>query len=420
MSSLDKNSPPNFYLSMSNVKEMQPTMADLMKHVPQKDLQPGDLVQGRVIFVAKNEVLLDIENVGLGIVRGKEIYNEEFISRIKVDEMMEAAVLDLDNELGMIELSFRAIGRDKIWAEIKEAYESGATVEAKIRDANRGGFIVRVHGIDGFLPASLLSPTHAIKQVGIEDKSLVNQMKKYVGQTFKVKILSINPEADTLIVSEKSVSDEIAQLKLSKYKVGDIVEGVVVGAVDFGIFVRFDEELEGLVHISELAWKKVEDPRKEYKMNDKIKARIVEIDKDNRINLSIKQLLPNPWIEFAKKAKPQDKFVGKVAKIVTYGAIVVNDEDIQGLCHISQISEIPLESPAKIHEVLKVGETREFTVLAVDSDEKLYLTLLDFDKAKIIQDDLALKQKQKAQEQLTEEQLDSAEIKEAAPANKSK
>jgi len=383
---------------MSEVKELQPTMADLLKRVSdQSEMKAADQVSGKVIFVAKNEVLLDLENTGLGVVRGRELYNEEYLSRLKLGEVVEAIVLDLDNELGMVELSFRAIGRDKVWAEIKEAYDSGNPVEGKIRDANRGGFLVKVHGIDGFLPASLLAPTHAIKQVGMEDKSLLNQMKKYVGQTFKVKIISINPEADTLIVSEKAFSDELAQVKLKKYKVGDIVEGAVVGAVDFGLFIRFDEDLEGLIHISEIAWKKVEDPRHDYKVGDKIKAKIVEIDKDNRINLSIKQLLQNPWIQFSKTAKPGDKFKGKVSKIVSYGAIVVNEDDIQGLCHITQISEQQIDGPSKIHEILKIGESRDFTVLGVDTEEKLYLTLLDYDTALKIQDSITQKQKEKTE-----------------------
>lgn len=381
---------------MTLKKDIQPTMGDLLNHVSDsKDVHIGDLVQGKVVYIAKNEVLLDLDGVGLGVVRGKELYNEEFLSRIKVDEIMEAIVLDLDNELGYLELSFRAIGRDKIWSEIKASYENQTTIDAKIKDANRGGFLVKVQGVDGFLPASLLSPTHAIKQVGIEDKSLLNQMKKYIGQTFKVKIISINPDSDTFIASEKAVSDELAKVKLSKYKVSDIVEGTVVGAVDFGIFVRFDEDLEGLVHISEIAWKKVDDPKLEFKIGDKIKTKIVEIDKDNRINLSIKQLLPNPWLDFAHKTKPGNKFSGKVVKIISYGAIIVNDDDIQGLCHINQMTEEGLDSPAKIHDILKLGETREFTVLSIDSDEKLYLTLLDFDKARQIQEEINAKQKDK-------------------------
>lgn len=369
----------------TNVKSTQPSMGDLMQHVTDSEsITVGKTISGKVIYISKNEAILDVENVGLGVVRGKELYNEEYLSSIKLNDTVEAIVIDLDNERDMLELSFRAIGRDKIWSEVKAKYENQETVEAKIRDANRGGFIVRVLGVDGFLPASLLSPTHAIKQVGVEDKSLLNQMKKYVGQTFNVKILSINESADTLIASEKAVSDELAKEKLSKYEVGTIVEGTVVGAVDFGIFIRFDEDLEGLVHISEIAWKKVEDPRTEFKMGQKVKAKIVEIDSENRINLSIKQLLPNPWIEFVKTTKPGDTFKGKVSKIVAYGAIIVNEDDIQGLCHISQMSEDEIESPSQIHDIVKIGEEKDFTVLSLEVDEKLYLTMLDFDKAKEI------------------------------------
>jgi ribosomal protein S1 len=372
---------------MTQATSTQPTMEDLLNRVSGfNEVEVGQTVSGKIIFLAKNEAILDIENLGLGIVRGRELYNEEYLSHLKVGESVEAIVLDPDNERGMVELSFRAIGKDKIWSEIKEMYEQQKTVDGKIRDANRGGFLVRVHGVDGFLPASLLSPAHAIKQVGnTEESSLVNQMKKYVGQTFSLKIISINPDNETVILSEKAISDEIAQTKLDKYKIGDIVDGIVVGVVDFGVFVRFDEHLEGLVHVSELAWKKVEDPAKEYKMGDKIKAKIIEIENGNRFNLSIKQTLPNPWIDFAKNTKPGDKFVGKIVKIVTYGAIVVNDQDIQGLCHITQMTKEPLDSPAAIHDLLTVGETKEFNILEVSADEKLYLTLLDLETAKQIQ-----------------------------------
>lgn len=372
---------------MSEIIMSQPTMSDLINKVSSiSELEIGQKVSGKIIFLAKNEAILDIENVGLGIVRGKELYNEEYLSHLKIGEVVEAVVLDLDNERGMIELSFRAIGKDKIWAEIKEIYEQQKTVEGKIKDANRGGFLVRVHGVDGFLPASLLSPAHAIKQVGsTEETSLINQMRKYIGQTFFLKIININPDNETVILSEKAVSDEIAQSKINEYKVGQIVDGIIVGVADFGIFIRFDEHLEGLIHISELAWKKVEDPSKEYKVGSKVKAKIIEIESNGRFNLSIKQTLPNPWIDFAKTAKPGGRFVGKVAKIVNYGAIVVNDQDIQGLCHITQMSKEPLPSPAAIHDIMKVGQEMEFTILEVSEDEKLYLTLLDIQEAQKLQ-----------------------------------
>jgi small subunit ribosomal protein S1 len=384
---------------MSTLNSNMPTMDDLLVRVAnQANLKIGDKITGKIIFLAKNQCLIDIENIGIGIIRGRELYNEEFLSKLQIDEEIEAVILELDNEMGMMELSFREIGKDKIWEDIQGAFDEKKTIECKVREANRGGFLVKVKGVDGFLPASLLSPTHAIKNVSVEDNSLLNQMKKYVGQTFNVKIISINSENESLIVSEKSVSDEHAQVKLQKYKVGDVVEGAVVGVVDFGVFIRFDEDLEGLIHISEIAWKKVEDPKKEFKMGQKVKAKIVDIDDNNRINLSIKQILENPWIAFSKQVKPGDPFSGTVSKIVSYGAIVVNDEDIQGLCHISQISSEGLESPAQIHEYLKVGEKKDFTVLSLESDEKLYLTVLPFKEAQKVQERLVQENKKMDEE----------------------
>ena len=376
-----------------------PTMKDLLQKVSVPDeLKVGDQIAGRIIFLAKNQCLIEIKNIGLGIVRGKELYNEDFLSKLKIGEEIESIVIELDNELGMIELSFRAIGKDKIWQEIQQSFEDKSTVEARIKDANRGGFLVKVKGVDGFLPASLLAPTHAIKNATVEENSLLSQMKKYVGQIFNVKIININSETETLILSEKSVSDEIARIKLQKFKIGQTIDGAVVGVVDFGVFVRFDDDLEGLIHISEIAWKKVEDPRRDYKIGQKVQAKIIDIDEENRINLSVKQLMQNPWAAFAKDTKPGDKFVGTVSKIVSYGAIIVNEHDIQGLCHISQMAEETLDSPAKIHDILKIGQNKEFTILSLDSDEKLYLTMLDFDKALEIQNNIASTKPDKTQE----------------------
>jgi small subunit ribosomal protein S1 len=377
---------------MSNANN--PTMSTLLSTITDPTvLKVGDKVSGEIIFLAKNQVILSVPNIGLGMVRGKELYNEEYLAKLKMNETIEAVVVDLDNEQGYIELSFRAIGRDKIWAEINAAFESKSTVPCKIRDANRGGFLIKVYGIDGFLPASLLSPTHAIKSTGVEEKSLTNKMKKYVGQTFNVKLVNISPENDSVIVSEKAVSDENSTAKLEKYKIGDVIEGNIVGVVDFGLFVRFDEELEGLVHISEISWKKVENPNKEHRVGEKVTAKIVDIDKDSRINLSIKQTVEDPWIKFVKGAKVGDKFNGNVSKITTYGAIIVSDKNIQGLCHISQLSESNIESPAKINEIIKPGQSYDFTILAIDNtSQKLYLTLLPLDKAQVIQAEIESKQ----------------------------
>lgn len=368
---------------MADKTVTQPTMEDLMKRVAgEKTINVGDKISGKIISITKSEVILDIENVGLGLVRGRELYNDEYVSLLKLNETVEAIVLDLDNEKGMMELSFRAVGHDKMWSELEKIQEDQAIVEAKIRDVNRGGFLVKVNGVYGFLPASLLSPTHAVKHTGTnESNNVLNQMKKYVGQTFKVKIIGMNQESDTVVVSEKAVSDEISSAKLSKYKTGDVVEGEVVGVVDFGIFVRFDEDLEGLVHISEIAWRKIDKTHNEYNVGDKVQAKIIEIDEDNRINLSIKQTLENPWVKFAKKTSVGDAFIGTIQKITSFGLMVTNKDEIQGLAHISQLEEERIANPAKLHEMVKVGDEMEFKVLALESNEKLFLTRLPIETA---------------------------------------
>jgi small subunit ribosomal protein S1 len=382
-----------------------PTMDTLLTTIKDPTLlKVGDKITGKIVFISKNQAVLDITNIGLGMVRGKELYNDEYISKLKVGEEVEAMLIGHDNELGYLELSFKAIGRDKTWAEVNDAFDQKLTLPAKIRDANRGGFLVRVSGVDGFLPASLLAPSHAIKVTSNSDeKSLINKMKDYVGQTFNVKLMSVNTGSDTVIVSEKAVSDEISQLKLQKYKVGDIVDGTIIGIVDFGVFVRFDEDLEGLVHISEISWKKVENPYKEHKIGQQVKVKIVDIDKDNKINLSIKQTLVNPWVEFCKGTQVGDVFKGTITKVAQYGAIAINESDIQGLCHISQITTDKINSVGQVVEHLKVGKTYDFTVLALEKNEKLLLTRLPIDVAQAIKVDeiKEVLEKVKAEEKVT-------------------
>lgn len=373
-------------------------MADLMKKLSDSDLiKPGDKIAGTIIHLSKGEVILDIENVGLGLVRGRELYNDNYVSQLKLGETVEAVVKSLENEQEMMELSFRAVGRDKIWGEVVAAYESKTTVDAKVRDTNRGGFMIQALGVYGFLPASLLAPAHSIKQG--DSASMSNQLKKFIGQTFKVKIISIDAENDTIIVSEKAAADEIASEKLAHYKVGQVVDAEVTGVVDFGAFVRFAEDLEGLVHVSEISWKKIEKPEDVLKVGQKLQAKITEIDEDNRISLSIKQTQENPWIAFSQTVREGDTFSGTIAKITTFGLVVVNNQDISGVCNISQLMQDEVVTPATIHEHFKVGDKHEFTVLAVDRD-RLYVTLLsDLKKAKKRLEEQKKKEKEAKKEQ---------------------
>jgi len=376
-------------MSDVNLKaDQQPGMSDLLTYAAAtpgvfSDINVGQVVKGTVLSISKNEVLVDLPTIGLGVVRGMELYNDEYLSSIKPGAEVEALVLALENEKGTVELSFRAIGRDQIWNELIDLYEKKQSVEAKVVHANRGGLMIKVRGVIGFLPASLLSPSHSIKQTSLsESNTLLKQMQKYIGSSFSVKIDDLDKDNDKLIVSEKAVSDELVGQKLSKYKVGDIIEGRVSGIVDFGLFIRFDTELEGLIHISELAWKKIEDPRESFSLGQLVKAKIISIDGDGRVNLSIKQTQDNPWVQFADSTKVGSSIKAKVTKITSYGAICVTENQIQGLCYIAQMSESAIDNPAKIHDIVKVGHEYDFTVIEIHpSDYRLSLSLLPYDLA---------------------------------------
>jgi ribosomal protein S1 len=406
----------------------QPGMGDLLSYASTtadvyKDINTGDVIKGTVLSISKNEVLIDLPMIGLGVVRGMELYNDEYLSSIKPGAEIDALVIELENEKGMVELSFRAIGRDQIWNELQELFDNKTTTEAKVVHANRGGLMIKVRGVVGFLPASLLSPSHSIKQTSLsESNTLLKQMQKYIGQSFPVKIDDLDREGDKLIVSEKAVSDEMVGQKLSKYKVGDQIEGRVSGIVDFGVFLRFDTDLEGLIHISELAWKKIEDPRESFTLGQLVKAKIISIDGDGRINLSIKQTQENPWVSFAQTTTVGTVIKARVTKITTYGAICVTENQIQGLCYIGQMSETPIDNPAKIHDIVKVGQEYDFTIIEIHpSDYRLSLSLLPYDVALKVDSEIKAKRDSPKMNEIPEiaKSADTTETEESKPAKKS-
>jgi small subunit ribosomal protein S1 len=389
-------------MSQNSILENQPGMKDLLEYAASTpgiytDIKVGDLVKGQVISVSKNEVVIDIPNLGLGAVRGMELYNDEYLNSIKSGDEVEGLVLELENEKGMVEMSFRAIGRDQVWNELEDIRKNKKTVDSKVVHVNRGGLMVKVKGVIGFLPASLLSPSHSVKQSNIsEANSMLKQMQKYIGQNFEVKIEDLDRDTDKLIVSERAVLEEAISAKLSKYRVGDIIEGRISGIVDFGLFIRFDSDLEGLIHISELAWKKVEDPRESFALGQLVKSKIISIDNDGRINLSIKQTIENPWNNFVEITKIGSSIEATVTKITSYGAICVTKEDIQGLCYVAQMSKDPIDPATKVSDLVEIGKKYTFTVIDINSkDCRLSLSMLNFEDARIKEEEIKAKKELK-------------------------
>lgn len=346
---------------------MNSAMNKLLKQATVKVPSIGEKVEGTVINIGTNAVYIDLGAFGTGVIWSPELdYGGDIKKRLKIGDAITAVVLDLENDEGYVELSLKQASKEQVWEEIKGKMEKGEMTGARIIDANKGGLIVEANGVKGFLPVSQLALIHYPRVEGGDKNKILSKLKEYVGQEFSVKIISISEEEEQIVVSEKAA---LYSKDLFKgIKSGDIIEGEVSGVVDFGAFVKFGNNLEGLVHISELAWQLIDDPREVVKVGDKVKAKVVSVD-DDRISLSIKALKEDPWTQADKKYKVGVEVEGEVTKINHYGAFVQLDKDIHGLVHIS---EMPKEE-----KKIEVGQKYSFKILSLEPREhKLSLKLV--------------------------------------------
>ncbi len=358
---------------MSDIQKANHPMADLLKKDKALKIPKiGDLVEGIIISISKNEVYLDLDGITTGIVRGKEIYDESSDGSIlKIGDKIPAKVVDLDNENGYLELSFREAGHQKAWDSLEKLLKEAIIVDSKVIDANKGGLMIKVGNILGFLPVSQLTIEHYPRVEGGDKEKILTHLKSFIGQNLRTKIIDDNEKEEKLIVSEKGAWDDKQRKNISQHKVGNKIEGKVTGVVKFGAFVEFGKGLEGLVHISELAWQRIDDPRDIIKVGDKVKAEIIEIE-DTKISLSLKKLQNDPWADVEKKYKKGQIVKGKVIKVNPFGAFIKLDKDIHGLVHISELSNKKVNNPENI---LNVGKEYKFTILNIEAkDHRLGLS----------------------------------------------
>ncbi|MDD5290236.1 MAG: S1 RNA-binding domain-containing protein [Patescibacteria group bacterium] len=356
------------------------TFDDLLKSSDVRQVpKAGDLVEGKVVSIARGEVYLDVDGIFTGLVRGRELADEsDRFSDLKVGDSVIATVVEAENEKGVMELSFRSAGHQKAWQELNDFRAKGEVVEVKVLDVNKGGLLVQLNNVNGFLPVSQLSAENYPRVEGGNKNKILEKLRGFVGKKIKVKVIDANEKDDKLIVSEKDVFAEARKELIGQFSVGDIVEGTITSLVDFGAFLEFfkpenpDNKLEGLVHISELAWQRIDHPKSIFKVGDKVKAQIISVEND-RISLSIKRLTEDPWKKAAEKYHLGDKVQGKVVKTDKFGAFVELDADVQGLAHISELSDNQIENA---EEVVKVGETYEFTIVSLEpAEHRLGLSL---------------------------------------------
>ena len=327
--------------------------------------EPGQLVTGTVVSMSKSSMIIDLNGVLTGIIAGREMKDAmNTVDELKDGDEVSACVLEVENEEGLVVLSLRRASQEKTWTRFLTAYEEDEALAVKAKEANKGGLLLEIDGIKGFIPVSQLAPLHYPRVNGADSAKILARLQQLVGLDLHVKIISIDKDNGKLILSEKAAYAAERNKALGLLKVGDVVEGLVSGIVKFGIFVAFDG-LEGLVHISEIAWGHVSNAHDYAKRDQKVKVKIIGIDGD-KISLSMKQLTKDPWEEIEKKYTIGSTVKTKVTRIAQFGAFVELSNDINGLIHSSEIPG----NHQDLADVLEVGKTIDARVIEINKDEK--------------------------------------------------
>jgi len=335
--------------------------------LPQKDA----LLKGVVLTVDNNKALIDLGPTGIGLLIGPEFKGAiDVLGKFKKGDEISGQVLVSENKDGYIELSVKNAAFQATWKELENKFIANEPLVVEVAEANKGGLLVKFRGISGFMPVSQLASNHYPKVEGGDKGKIVQELKKLIKISLNVKIIDLNQKEKKIIFSEKAAEQKMQDWS-KKYKKGDIIDGVVSGIVNFGIFVQMEKGIEGLVHISELAWQLVENPGDIIKVGDKVKAKIITID-NNKISLSLKALQQDPWVDIDKKYKKGDEIKGVVTKINPFGAFVALDKEIHGLCHISEFG-----TQKKMEETLEIGKKYNFKILSIDpSNHRMALGLI--------------------------------------------
>ncbi len=331
----------------------------------------GDLVEGVVIAISRGRVYIDLPPFGTGLIYGREYLNAaDVLRKTNIGDAISAKVVDPSGREGYIELSLKEARQAAIWGEAEQAIAAESVYTLTVDDANKGGLILSWQGIQGFLPASQLSKEHYPRVPEGDKDKILEELAKLVGKPLSVRIITADAKEGKLIFSERT-SDEVEEKTslTDKYQVGDTIDGEVTGVVDFGVFVKLEQGLEGLVHISELDWGLVEDPRVLFAVGDRVRVKVIEI-KDGKVSLSIKALKENPWHTAGERFKKGMEVPGVIIKYNKHGALASIEEGIAGLVHVSEFA-----SPQELRQTLELGKIYPFTITLFEpKDQRMTLS----------------------------------------------
>lgn len=319
----------------------------------------GSVVECEIVEISGNRILCDIGGLTYGFVPEKEFSFDT--NELKNGDKITASVVSMENKDGYVVLSLRRADRERLWENLKEKMDKGTLVEVKVSNANRGGLMVEIGGVQGFLPVSQLSVEHYPRVEGGDPGQILQKLKKMIGTTLTTKIIAADKDDEKLIFSEKLAVAEAAGGVDVLFDTGEVVDGVITGIAPFGLFVNLSN-IEALVHISEVSWDHVENLDKMFKVGQKIKAKVVKID-NGKVSLSIKRLQDDPWIEKMKKLMVGQKVEGEITKMTAYGAFVKIEEGLDGLVNAAG---------AEVDKVkaLKTGEKHRFEVIELKPEAR--------------------------------------------------
>ena len=343
-----------------------------------KKLNKGDIIEGTVVDTQKGYIVVDVGYKSEGIVAGRELRCETIDwKELKEGDKTLVYVVKPEDDKGQLVLSIRRTQQASAWITLEKAKKDNSMVETTVVESNNGGLIVEINqDIRGFIPTSQLDASrvylNGVRQVGKDISSKVQKrLNSLVGETIKTKIIELDREKNKIILSEKMVTQardlEQREKTLNKIKEGDVLTGAVSGITPFGIFVNA-QGLEGLVHLSELSWDKVEDIGSIYKVGDKVDVMVIGItDGGKRVAYSVKRLQNDPWSEAIAQFKVGDVVDGEIQKVVPYGAFVRIEQGLNGLIHISELSDKLVKDP---QDIVEVGQAVKVKILSISSTER--------------------------------------------------
>ncbi|MDD5589724.1 MAG: S1 RNA-binding domain-containing protein [Candidatus Portnoybacteria bacterium] len=329
----------------------------------------NQIVKGQVIEIGKNMVFIDLGAIGTGIILGREVKdNQDVIKKLKIGDEIFAMVLEPENENGFVELSLKAANKQSAWEELRELMQKKEPITTKITQANKGGLIMEIKGITGFMPVSQLSYEHYPRVEDGDKNRILSELNKFVNKEMAVQVIDLDQQQQKLIVSEKALGEQKLREIIRSFQIGDLVEGVISGVVDFGAFVRINlpetekgsQTIEGLIHISEIDWQLIENPREYLKVGDKVQAKIIGIEGD-RLSLSLKALKKDPWLEIDQKYQKGQTVKGKITKINPFGAFVQLDKEIHGLIHISEFG-----NEETMQKNIEIGQEYDLKIASIE------------------------------------------------------